>query len=138
MSSVSQRGGACMNIELKQKIDEELDLLIEDGKKLIDNTWVSIKTVEESQMRNLLEMATTSDSIKALELFIQYQMGRNKLPKDFGNQLIQKINVLTNKASELSKDHSEHKKEVLLRLVRQYLGHMNRYFVYRKKNLLEG
>lgn len=124
-----------MNVELKQKIDEELDWLIEDGKKLIDDNWESIKKekVEENQMRNLLEMATTSDSLKALELFVQYQMGRNKLPKYFGNQLIQKINVLTNKANELSKDHSEHKKEVLLRLIRQYLGHMNRYFVYRKK-----
>ncbi|VVB88730.1 Uncharacterised protein [uncultured archaeon] len=124
-----------MNIELKQKIDDELDWLIEDGKKLIDDKWESIKkeNVEEAQMRNLLEMGTTSDSLKALELFIQYQIGRRKLPKDFGNQLIQKINVLTNKASEISKNHSEHKKEVLLRLVRQYLGHMNRYFVYRKK-----
>ncbi len=123
-----------MNVELKQKIDEELDWLVSDGKKLIDTTWESIKKekVEKSQMRNLLEMAVASDSVKVLELFIQYQMGRKKLPRDFGNQLIQKITTeLTNKANEISKNRSEHTKEVLLRIVRLYLGYMNRYFVYK-------
>ncbi|MCG2738572.1 MAG: hypothetical protein L6282_19500 [Candidatus Methanoperedenaceae archaeon] len=123
-----------MNVELKQKIDEELDWLVSDGKKLIDSTWESIKkeNVEKSQMRNLLEMAVASDSVKVLELFIQYQMGRKKLPRDFGNQLIQKITTeLTNKANEISKNRSEHTKEVLLRIVRLYLGYMNRYFVYK-------
>ncbi|MCG2826302.1 MAG: hypothetical protein L6265_06905 [Thermoplasmatales archaeon] len=123
-----------MNVELKQKIDEELDWLVSDGKKLIDSTWESIKkeNVEKSQLRNLLEMAVASDSVKVLELFIQYQMGRKKLPRDFGNQLIQKITTeLTNKANEISKNRSEHTKEVLLRIVRLYLGYMNRYFVYK-------
>lgn len=125
-----------MNVELKQKIDDELDWFVSDGKKLIDGTWESIKKekVEEAQMRNVLEMAVASDSVKVLELFVQYQMGRKKLPRDFGNQLLQKISAeLTNKANEISKNRPEHTKEVLLRIVRLYIGYMNRYFVYRKK-----
>lgn len=126
-----------MNLELKQEINRNIDWLIIDGKKLADNTKIYLKIedrkpkeIEESQMRNLLEMATTSDSLKALELFVQYQMGRGKLPRDFGNQLIQKINnELTNKATEISK---EHKNEVLLELVRLYIGYLNRYFKFRK------
>lgn len=124
-----------MKADLRQEIDKRLDWLIEDGKKLVDNTKVYIKEeVKEAGMRNLLEMATASDSIEALKLFVQYQMGRKKLPRDFGEQLIQKIdNELGKRADEISKNDPADRKEVLLSLVRQYLGYMNRYFKFKKE-----
>lgn len=135
-----------MKAELRQGIDKQLDWLIEDGKNLVVATKIYAevkdrkpKEVEEAQMRNLLEMATASDSIEALKVFVQYQMGRGKLPRDFGEQLIQKIDKeLGNRAEEISKNYPEHKKEVLLELVRHYLGYMNRYFKFKKEIPAEG
>ena len=130
-----------MKIELRQEIDNKLDRLIEDGRNLVDTTKVYAKDndrkpkeVEETQMRNLLEMAIATDSVEALKLFAQYQVGRGKLPRKFGEQLIQNIDEkLGALADEVSQKYQADKKEILLRLVRQYLGYMNRYFKYRKE-----
>ncbi len=134
-----------MKAELRREIEKQLDWLIEDGKKLVEETRIYAevkdrkpKEVEEAQMRNLLEMATASDSIEALKLFVQYQMGRERLPRDFGEELIERIDKgLRNRAKEISKDSPEHEKEVLLSLVRHYLGYMSRYFKF-KKEIPEG
>jgi len=120
-----------IDAKLRLEIEKKLDDLIEDARGLVDETGV-YKEVEENQMRNLLEMALSVDSVEALKVFIQYQMGRKKLPSAFGDALIEKIGGLEKKAKEITKQQTIDK-DVWLAMIRQYLGYMNRYFVYRKK-----
>ena len=129
-----------MDAKLRLEIEKRLDDLIEDAQELIDETEVyktlenrKPKEVEESQIRNLLEIASSVDSVKALEVFIQYQMGRGKLPPNFGDRLIEKIKDLGEKSEEITRQRPQERKEVWLKMIRQYLGYMNRYFVYKRK-----
>lgn len=121
-----------MDAKLRLEIEKRLDDLIEDAQELVKETEV-YKRVEESQIRNLLEIASSVDSVKALEVFIQYQMGRGKLPPDFGDRLIEKIKDLGEKSEEITRQRPQERKEVWLKMIRQYLGYMNRYFVYKRK-----
>jgi len=121
-----------MDAKLRLEIEKRLDDLIEDAQGLVKETDV-YKRVEESQIRNLLEIASSIDSVKALEVFIQYQMGRGKLPPDFGDRLIEKIKDLGKKSEEITRQRPQERKEVWLKMIRQYLGYMNRYFVYKRK-----
>ncbi len=135
-------------IELKNEIEKILDNLIENAKKVIDNTKIEIrdkktkkvikidlwKKLEENQMRNLLEIAKSVNSIKAIELFIEYQMGRKKIPKEFGDNILKKFNDDLHKfAEKISEKLSINIKKVKIEIIRQYLGYLNRYFVYRAK-----
>ena len=121
-----------MDAKLRLEIEKRLDDLIGDAQGLVKETEV-YKRVEESQIRNLLEIASSVDSVKALEVFIQYQMGRGKLPPDFGDRLIEKIKDLGEKSEEITRQRPQERKEVWLKMIRQYLGYMNRYFVYKRK-----
>jgi len=121
-----------MDAKLRLEIEKRLDDLIEDAQGLVKETEV-YKRVEESQIRNLLEIASSVDSVKALEVFIQYQMGRGKLPPNFGDRLIEKIKDLGEKSEEITRQRPQERKEVWLKMIRQYLGYMNRYFVYKRK-----
>jgi len=128
-----------IDVKLKQKVDERLDDLIGMARGLVKSTRIyekveerKPKTVEESQIRNILSMASAVDSVKALETFIQYQMGRGKIPKDFGDKLIENIYEFKEWASEFT-DNVLQQKQIWLYLIRLYLGYLNMYFVYKKK-----
>jgi hypothetical protein len=125
-----------IDAKLRLEIEKRLDNLIDGAQELVKETGV-YKEVEENQMRNLLEMALSVDSVKALEVFIQYQIvqyqiGRKKLPSTFGDRLIEKIRGLEETTKEITKQQTIDK-DIWLALIRQYLGYMNRYFVYRRK-----
>jgi hypothetical protein len=120
-----------IDAKLRLEIEKRLDNLIDGAQELVKETGV-YKEVEENQMRNLLEMALSVDSVKALEVFIQYQIGRKKLPSTFGDGLIEKIRGLEETTKEITKQQTIDK-DIWLALIRQYLGYMNRYFVYRRK-----
>ncbi|MHA1757002.1 MAG: hypothetical protein ACTSVV_09545 [Promethearchaeota archaeon] len=130
-----------MKIEIKKEIEKRLDKIINDVQKLIETIEVNRKklwdkkVLEINQMRNLVDVANSIDSIKAIELFIQYQMGRKKIPKEFGQKIIEKINEqLKNQAEEIYNEKKiEDCKIIWLELIRQYFGYMNRYFIYKKK-----
>ncbi|HIE14666.1 TPA: hypothetical protein EYP70_05280 [Candidatus Bathyarchaeota archaeon] len=118
-------------IDLKHKIDERLDELIEMAKELVENTGIYEK-VEESQIRNILNMASAVDSVKVLEIFIQYQMGRRRIPKEFGDKLVENVLDLEEWAKGIADDESQ-RRQAWLHLVRLYLGYLNMYFVYKRK-----
>jgi len=120
-----------IDAKLRGKIERGLDELIEHARKLVDETGV-YKRVEENQIRNILEMASSAESVKALEVFVQYQMGR-KLPSNFGDGLIEAIEELKKRSIEITSEEPDKQKEVWLTMIRQYLGYLNRYFVYKKK-----
>ena len=133
-------------IEIKKKIEKILDELINDAQNVINNIKVIERTdqkelkknlwekLEETQMRNILEIALSVDSIKAIELFIEYQIGRKKIPKEFGELIIEKIDKKLHKyANEISQKIGVDVKNVKLEIIRQNLGYLNRYFVYKAK-----
>ena len=131
-------------IELKKEIEKILDELINDAQNAVNNTKIIEnrdkkeknlwEKLEETQMRNILEIALSVDSIKAIELFIEYQMGRRKIPKEFGELIIEKIDKkLHEYAKKISQKVGVDIKNVKLEIIRQYLGYLNRYFIYRAK-----
>jgi vacuolar-type H+-ATPase subunit E/Vma4 len=131
-------------MRMKEEIEKSLDDLIEDAQKLVDETKIENERekrekpvweeVEETQMRNILDMSISIDSIKALVVYIEYQMGRGKIPRKFGEKIIEKIHQdLRKRAEEISKKTGEEYKKVWIEIIRQYLGYLNRYFIYRAK-----
>lgn len=119
-----------MSIKLEEEIEKQLDKVIDAGRSLVDNHRDAAD--KTSQIRNLIEIASAVDSVKALEIFIRYQIGREQLPEDFGKELIVKIGDMENVAKEIAKGNPDKQKIVWLRLNRLLLGYLHRYSVYVK------
>lgn len=119
-----------IDVESRLKIDERLDEMISNAQKLIENTKV-YEGSEEAQIRNLLEIAISADSFKALEVFVRYQVGREKLPKLFADGLLAELTKLERIANEIAK--AKPHKEIWLEMNRQFLGYMARWFIYKRK-----
>jgi len=126
-----------MSAEIEKEIEKNMDRIVEKGEKLVDNN-PNVLDKGEAQIRNLIEIASSTDSVRALKVFIQYQVGRNNLPKDFGEALIKEIDGLESTAKEIAKGDSERLRSVRSRLIRLLLGYMQRYFVYRKAEKRRG
>jgi hypothetical protein len=124
-----------ISIKLEEEIEKHLDDIIKMGEALI-NTY-STEAEKSSQIRNLIEIASSIDSVKALEIFIKYQMGRDYLRSDFGEALIGKIEEMGKLAKQIAKENPEQQKMVWLRLNRLFLGYLHRYSVYIKRKIRE-
>lgn len=103
---------------------EVLDEMIEKSQKLVDRNWENgskkgpfLKFLGKNQIRNILDMAQQTDSFKALEIFILYQAGRRMISQEFAEDLIAELK------------HMQKKDEI--ERIRQYLGYMYRYFVWK-------
>lgn len=89
--------------------------------------------LEESQFRNLVRVADTTESTEVIKNFLRYQVGRgDKWGKGKGSlaeQIIEDIDVkIKKKAGEISGNSNS--KEVWLELTRRYLGYGARYLKY--------
>lgn len=104
---------------------EELDKLIDDSERIVDENWNEISGIDmkKHQIRNILDLAQATDSFRELKLFIKYQAGRKKIPENFSEVLIKHLqNIKNNYDAEA---------------VRQSLGYIYRHFIWkesRKKN----
>lgn len=132
-----------LSIETRREIEKKTDDLVERAKELIKFSWKKKKDEKEiettiykqekvgrAQIRNLLDMAMQTDSIRALILFVEYQIGRRQIPKEWGDKLIEDINEIEAMAEEISK---EEKKETMQEVARLFLGYLFRYFTYMKE-----
>lgn len=124
-----------MNILLKKKIEEQLDNIIENAENLVINTNIANKEkISQSQIRNIIEIANATNSLKALKNFIRYQIGRNQLDGEFGNQFINQLeNFLENITKEITRNSPKSENSVRFSLIKQYLGYLNRHYVYLTK-----
>ena len=130
-----------ISLQAKKKIEEYIDDLVDRAQDIINSTEIykkpaKGKDMEESQLRNLLNITTASESVKVINLFIQYQMGRDRdrwTRGGFGDRIIEEIENLENMAEQVSKETGQNKKEVWIELIRLFIGYLNRYFIYRKK-----
>ncbi len=123
--------------KLLQKIEREFDEIVQQAEKCVTVTNAANDDLEESQLRNLQNLASATDSVAALENFINYQMGRKKIPVQVGQQILKDIQHLGNKAQELAGGNPEALRWARMELIRLYLGFLVRKFVAEKKSLEE-
>jgi hypothetical protein len=136
---------------LSREIEKHLDRLIRAaGEKALllreDNT------MRESQIRNVLDVALYhAQSQMAVANFILYQVGRSGgnrawLHKSFGEQVVKDIQSAEGIVCLIAKDvakavcdevqearRDEVARRATLRLMRLYLGYLNRWFFYGEK-----
>ena len=135
-------------IRIQNAIKKHEGELVKDAQKLVDGSNIfKSSDFEESQLRNVLEVANQTECVEVVENFILYQIGRDTSGKKwkyrgFGKSLVDKIKsekVYGNAdkiVKELKRKDSKGNydlDEVWLKLTRLYLGYLNRYFIYRKK-----
>ena len=94
--------------------------------------------LEESQFRNLVRVADTTDSAEVIKNFIRYQVGRDKKwgrgEESLATRLIQDIDGnIKNSAGIIATECSQPDfKPIWLELIRRYLGYGSRHLKYLK------
>jgi len=106
--------------------EHELAKVKDDLIKLVEENFGTggdkVMPVSSSALRNVLELALSTESFKEIILFIQYQIGRERKKwQDFGKKL---IDILQQAAPE-GKDRIER--------ARLFLGYLCRYAKYLEK-----
>ncbi|MEG4529402.1 hypothetical protein [Microcoleus sp. D2_18a_D3] len=130
-----------MSITTEQKVElqvqrairqseDDLVIWIQDA---LDNTKYG--DLEESQFRNLVRVADTTDSAEAIKNFIRYQVGRDKKwgrgKESLAERLIQDIDGNIKKTAEIIAECSQIDfKPIWLELIRRYLGYGSRHLKY--------
>ena len=135
-------------LKIQKAIKEHESELVKDAQKLVDDSNIfKNENFEESQLRNVLEVANQTECVEVVENFILYQIGRDSNDKKkwkwkyngFGKSLVDKIKeseIVYGIADEIVKELKLKDSKidgVWLKLTRLYLGYLNRYFIYRKK-----
>mgnify|MGYP000054496360 CR=1 FL=1 len=118
---------------LLQKIEEQLDEIVQIAESCVTTTNAVGRDLEESQLRNLQNLASATDSVRVLENFIAYQMGRRRLPVEVGQQILEDIRALGRKAEELTQNDPHTFRWARMELIRLYLGFLVRKFVAERK-----
>jgi hypothetical protein len=140
---------------LRQAIDGQLDALVRKA-NVAATLFEGSRDMEESQFRNLLNVAVVSESAEVVINFIRYQMGRSGRSwtyNDAGHKVIADIrwllselvpNVRTSAETLLQKSSDAERAAILatiagnqadihVRLIQLYLGYLSRAFYYGKK-----
>lgn len=125
-------------LKVQKGIREAEDALVTSIQAALDkkNTYGKL---EESQFRNLVRVAASTESPEVTINFLRYQVGRdNKWGKgadSLAETIIKDIKSLKQKAKEIAdKARSNDLNGIWMELIRRYLGYGARYLKY----LLEG
>jgi len=122
--------------KIRQDISAMEDELVEKAREVTNELWKVLNEKQRKdgkvrQLRNILEVAESTDSWKALALFIQYQAARGELDIGWAEKLIEVLEDLKGKAHSLTKKYSEKdEKNVHLELVTRVLGHAVRWHLW--------
>lgn len=126
-------------LQIQKGIRQAEDKLVIDIQAALDDT-ISYGNLEESQFRNLVRVADTTESTEVIKNFLLYQLGREKKWGRGKNSLAQKIihhidNEIKEAAKEIAKTAkaNEFLNQIWLDLTRRYLGYGARYLVYKNK-----
>lgn len=117
--------------QILHAVEDQIDEIVELAEKCVDETGIAKTELKEHQLRNLENIANATNSVKALELFVRYQMGRHKEWRynDFGSRVIEDFERLKRKAQEVVRNEPDRVKGAHLQLIRLYLGFLVRAFV---------
>jgi hypothetical protein len=142
-----------VNLKVQKYIREAEDDLVLWIQDALDNTNYnkskkSNSKLEESQFRNLIRVADTTDSTEVIKNFLRYQVGRNEKEEKWGRgkgSLAERIiNDIEGNIKQTARNiydtiQSENGKVELkpiwLELIRRYLGYGARYLTYRNKGM---
>lgn len=142
-------------LEIRQGADQQMNALVVKARELIDGLLVREKypgqwNMGPTQMSNLLNVCCETGSVEVVIGYVQYQIGRDKGRKGrpeswawqgFGEQLIEELQARRPEARALVSNavrktgHTAGDTEenhVWMLLVRQYVGHLRRYFTYKR------
>lgn len=127
-----------IELKVQQQIRQVEDELVTAIQWAFDNTKYG--NLEESQFRNLVRVAETTESPEVIKNFLRYQVGRDKKwgrgEDSFANQIITDVDHTLKKMAEkiANSTNSEDMKSIWLTLIRRYLGYGSRYLKYLRKD----
>jgi hypothetical protein len=126
-------------LKIQQGIRKAEDKLVTDIQTALDET--SYGNLEESQFRNLVRVADTTDSIEVVKNFLLYQVGRGDKWGNGKNSLAQRIIDDIKKIEKVAETIAKNAKTddfnlIWLELIRRYLGYGSRYLVFKNKGNL--
>lgn len=112
--------------------EDDIVLAIQDAL----NKTTTYGNLEESQFRNLVRVADSTESTEAIKNFLRYQTGRDNKWGRGKNSLAENIindidNLLKEKATKIATDaNTEDIKSIHIKLIRLYLGYGARHLKY--------
>jgi hypothetical protein len=123
-------------LKIQQGIRKAEDQLVIDIQDALDKS--SYGNLEESQFRNLVRVADTTDSIEVVKNFLLYQVGRGdkwgKGKDSLAQRIINDIKKIRTVAETIAKNaKTDDVNFILLELTRRYLGYGARYLVWKNK-----
>jgi hypothetical protein len=125
-------------LKLQSEIDKRVGELVLRAEKVIEGLRDKVKNIEANQIKNVLSVANSAPHPAVVINFIHYQMGRSGAPRkawrDTGlgvaalAEIEDRVKILAKEAAEAAKfgDFDD----VHSRLVRLFLGFLNRSYVY--------
>ncbi len=121
--------------QTRREIAKLEDQLVEKAQKIAQNLWDELDTGQRRdgkvrQLRNILEVAESTDSWKALELFIRYQAARKEIPGAWAESAIQELSALQTYAQEIARTTGDSEKTIHLELITRVLGHAVRWHLW--------
>ena len=125
-------------LKIQKIIRQSEDELVKAIQTALNDTS-SYDKLEESQFRNLVRVADTTESVEVIKNFLLYQVGRDKKWGRGENSLAHKIiNDIDDKIKTLAKDirtksDADELNPIWIDLIRRYLGYGARYLVYKNK-----
>jgi hypothetical protein len=126
-------------LKIQRGIRQSEDELVKAIQSALDTCSygkVGDKKLEESQFRNLVRVADTTDSSEVIKNFIKYQVGRGdkwgKGKDSLAHRIIDDIdNKLIKIAHQIAKQaETDDINSIYLELIRRYLGYGARYLKY--------
>ena len=124
-----------------RQAEEEIVVAIEKALDDCEYPTSGRDKLEESQFRNLVRVADTTDSPAVVKNFVRYQVGRDRKwgrgEKSLAERIIKDIDVsLQKQAISIAKgaDEPGETRQVWMELIRRYLGYGARYLRYLNSN----
>jgi hypothetical protein len=136
-----------MTLEIELKIQKGIrdaeDEVVKAISKALDKKD-SYGDLEESQFRNLLNVATSTSSSEVVKNFLRYQIGRDKKwgqgAESLAEVIVNDIQQLLRKeataiidSAQVTENIAAKTNEVHMELIRRYLGYGSRHLVYMLK-----
>jgi len=123
---------------LTKLVERHLDDLVKLAERCITETKAAArKDLEESQLRNLQNLAAATDSMLVVKNYVEYQMGREKLFAEFAKQVIADLEKISQTAKDVCAKEQiadpQQVAKVRAEMVRYYLGFLTRKFVAERK-----
>jgi hypothetical protein len=147
MKEQDAMGQLRLDLALSHAIDQRVDGVVRAAASVVALLRED-RLMRENQVRNLLDVAASTESLLAVSNFVRYQMGRSAqdrawLHNGFGERIVKEIEDRTSTVQKLSAEVAQEVRAEIpaidttkltalarLRLARLFLGYLNRWFYY--------